>query len=34
LTPAAVKQLYSVDADVELHARAGHLTVTPIARVP
>jgi iron complex transport system ATP-binding protein len=34
LTQEAVKQLYGVDADVAMHPRAGHLTVTPIARVP
>ena len=34
LTPAAVLALYGVDADVQRHPRAGHLTVTPIARVP
>jgi iron complex transport system ATP-binding protein len=33
LTPEAVKQLYGVDADVAMHPRSGHLTVTPIARV-
>ena len=27
-----VKALYDVEADVQLHARAGHLVVTPIAR--
>jgi iron complex transport system ATP-binding protein len=32
LTPAAVRALYGVDADVHMHERAGHLTVTPIAR--
>jgi iron complex transport system ATP-binding protein len=34
LTPATVKQLYGVDADVAMHPRARHLTVTPIERVP
>jgi iron complex transport system ATP-binding protein len=34
LTPETVKQLYGVDADVAMHRRAGHLIVTPIARVP
>jgi iron complex transport system ATP-binding protein len=34
LTPATVRALYGVDADVHHHAAAGHLTVTPIARVP
>jgi len=33
LTPAAVRALYDVDADVQRHPAAGHLTVTPIARV-
>jgi iron complex transport system ATP-binding protein len=32
LTGAAIKQLYDVDADVAFHERAGHLTVTPVAR--
>ena len=34
LTPAAVRALYGVDADVQRHPVAGHLTVTPLARVP
>jgi iron complex transport system ATP-binding protein len=34
LTPETVLALYGVDADVQRHARAGHLIVTPIARVP
>jgi iron complex transport system ATP-binding protein len=34
LTRDTVRALYDVDADVERHPRAGHLTVTPIARVP
>ena len=33
LTHGTVRALYDVDADVEHHARAGHLTVVPIARV-
>jgi iron complex transport system ATP-binding protein len=33
LTTEAVRALYDVDADVGHHARAGHITVTPIARV-
>jgi iron complex transport system ATP-binding protein len=33
LTQATVRELYGVDADVEHHTRAGHLTVVPIARV-
>ena len=32
LTPASVRALYDVEADVHMHERAGHLTVTPIAR--
>ena len=32
LTPANVRALYGVDADVVLHPRAGHLTVVPFAR--
>jgi iron complex transport system ATP-binding protein len=34
LTPGAVRALYGVDADVQRHPVAGHLTVTPLARVP
>ena len=34
LTPGTVRALYGVEADVQLHPRTGHLTVTPIARVP
>ena len=34
LTPATVRALYGVEADVQRHPAAGHLTVTPIARVP
>lgn len=33
LTAGAVRALYDVEADVDRHKRAGHLTVTPIARV-
>ena len=33
LTPDAVRSLYGVDADVQRHPAAGHLTVTPLARV-
>jgi iron complex transport system ATP-binding protein len=33
LTQTTVRELYGVDADVERHARAGHLTVVPIGRV-
>jgi iron complex transport system ATP-binding protein len=32
LTPDTVRALYDVEADVQIHPRAGHLTVTPIAR--
>lgn len=32
LTPENIRRLYDVDADVQYHARAGHLTVVPIAR--
>ena len=34
LTPASVRALYGVDADIQRHPAAGHLTVTPLARVP
>ncbi len=33
LTPANVRQLYDVDADVHIHAASGHLVVVPITRV-
>ena len=32
LTAENIRWLYDVDADVQFHARAGHLTVVPIAR--
>jgi iron complex transport system ATP-binding protein len=32
LTAANIRRLYDVDADVQYHPRAGHLTVVPIAR--
>jgi iron complex transport system ATP-binding protein len=32
LTPARIRELYGVDADVTFHPRAGHLTVVPLAR--
>ena len=32
LTPARIRELYDVDADVTFHPRAGHLTVVPLAR--
>lgn len=31
LTPARIRELYDVDADVTRHPRTGHLTVVPIA---
>jgi iron complex transport system ATP-binding protein len=33
MTSARVRELYDVDADVQLHQRAGHLTVLPVRRV-
>src|SRR3954453_12574602 len=33
LTSGTVRELYGVDADVQRHPAAGHLTVTPLARV-
>jgi iron complex transport system ATP-binding protein len=33
LTAAAVRELYGVEADIQRHPTAGHLTVTPLARV-
>ena len=32
LTGSMVQQLYDVDADVQFHPRAGHLTVIPVSR--
>ena len=32
LTPARIRDLYDVDAEVTRHARTGHLTVVPISR--
>jgi iron complex transport system ATP-binding protein len=32
LTAASIRLLYDVEADVQFHPRAGHLTVVPIAR--
>jgi iron complex transport system ATP-binding protein len=32
LTSAMVRQLYDVEADVQFHQRAGHLTVVPVRR--
>jgi len=33
LTPAAIRALYGIEAEVARHARAGHMTVVPVARV-
>jgi iron complex transport system ATP-binding protein len=33
LTGARVRELYDVDADVQFHQRAGHLTVLPVKRL-
>ena len=33
LTPANIRELYGVDAEVSQHAAAGHLTVVPVRRV-
>jgi len=32
LTAANIRVLYDGDAELQFHARAGHLTVVPIAR--
>ncbi|MGH9372362.1 MAG: Fe3+-hydroxamate ABC transporter ATP-binding protein FhuC, partial [Vicinamibacterales bacterium] len=32
LTPANIRLLYGVEADVQEHAAAGHLVVVPVAR--
>ncbi len=32
LTPATVRALYGVEAEIAMHARAGHLTVVPVGR--
>jgi len=32
LSPANIRALYGMDADVQFHAKAGHLTVVPLAR--
>ena len=34
LTPATIRQLYDVDADVSRHHTTGHLNVVPVRRVP
>jgi iron complex transport system ATP-binding protein len=33
LTPANIRELYGVHADVSVHPEAGHLTVIPVRRV-
>jgi iron complex transport system ATP-binding protein len=33
LTAANVRELYRVDADIQFHPRAGHLTVVPVGRI-
>jgi len=33
LTGETVRQLYDVEADVQFHQRAGHLTVIPVRRM-
>jgi iron complex transport system ATP-binding protein len=32
LTAATIRDAYGVDADVQFHPRAGHLTVVPVGR--
>jgi cobalamin transport system ATP-binding protein len=32
LTPANIRVLYGIDADVTMHPRAGHMTVVPVGR--
>ena len=32
LTADNIRRLYDVDADVQFHTRAGHLTVVPVGR--
>jgi iron complex transport system ATP-binding protein len=32
LTPATIREVYGVDADVAFHERAGHLSVVPVGR--
>ena len=32
LTPANIRALYGIDADVAMHPRAGHMTVVPVGR--
>jgi len=34
LTAASIRRIYDVEADVSFHASAGHVTVTPLRRVP
>ena len=33
LQPALIQQLYGVDVDISVHAKTGHLTVVPLARI-
>ena len=33
LEPALIRQLYGVDVDISVHAKTGHLTVVPLARI-
>ena len=33
LTPDHVRELYDVNADVQVHALPGHLVVVPVSRV-
>jgi hypothetical protein len=33
LTPAHVRALYDVEADVHVHPETGHLTVVPVRRL-
>jgi iron complex transport system ATP-binding protein len=33
LTPAHIRDLYGVDAEVSQHPVAGHLTVVPVRRI-
>lgn len=34
LTAASIRRIYDVEADVSFHGAAGHVTVTPLRRVP
>jgi iron complex transport system ATP-binding protein len=33
LTPASIRRIYDVEADVSFHGAAGHMTITPLRRV-